>query len=432
MLNIVSHLPQKYSDNILVTHNNHDIIYEVRGFQLHSIHLPSMQVDNTMKNISIETNLVDIDYSPGISSILSCSDKGDIHIWDMRDNVSQLTICSNRQFKDIPFTCCSISTDGSLICCGTQVYRVKKSRNKRRRKRNNSRESSEQDEETAQLVYWDTRNLSSPLGSLKDFHSDDIVDVKFDPTSVPGYLRLMDCSEDGVLCLYDMNGEAISQDNSLLYMFNSESVASSCDWLVTHHHSSDSIVGVYCTTTMRSSIKAWPTHSSMLHHSVKDGSLEKEDEKINKQNEDEGELNLSEKDEKDLNEKTLLWNSKFKNADNTLKGKNFFNMLLIQEDSSDEFLLLGENSGDDTGDYDKNFPTVFHSHSSHKSTTWTESCLPTTMNNSKPINNNANFNLQYADFLGKINDCNDTKKQLCFMVGSQSTVLCSYEILPTA
>ncbi|CAH8541460.1 unnamed protein product [Schistosoma turkestanicum] len=337
----------------------------------------------------------------------------------------QPTVQSSEQFMNAPFTCCSISTDGSLICCGTEVYRLKK----KRRKHNNCRNSSECDEETAHIVYWDTRNLSNPLGSIKDLHSEDIVDVKFDPTSVPGYLRLMDCSEDGVVCLYDMKAEAVSQDDSLLYMFNSESVASSCDWLTLYNDRSSNanIVGVYCTTTMRSSIKAWPIHPSMLHNNNNDNNNNKEEK--------EKEFNLSEKDEKELNEKTQLWNSKFNtnkhdisdnnNNNNTdiLNGKNFFNMILVH---NDEFLLLGNSNKNDVDSED--YPTVFYSN--HQSN-WTMSCLPSsiTKTNSQSINNK--FNLQYADFLGKLTDIdskNDTLKQLCFMVGSQSTVLCSYEI----
>ncbi|CAH8619348.1 unnamed protein product [Schistosoma haematobium] len=423
MLNIVGHLPQKYSDNILVTHNNHDMVYEVRGFQLHSLHLPSMQTNNDSKKIPTETNLVDIDYSPGISSLLCCSDK-DVQIWDIRDNIPQPTIQSYKQFMNVPFTCCSISADGSLICCGTEVYRLKK-----KRRKYNSRNISEYDEETAQLVYWDTRNLSSPLGIIKDLHPDDIVDVKFDPTSVPGYLRLMDCSEDGVICLYDMNAEAISQDNSLLYMFNSESVASSCDWLISHNDlsSSSAAVGVYCTTTMRSNIKAWPIHPSMLHNN---NMVEEENFKEDKES-----FSLSEKDEEELTEKTRLWNSKFNtnnpnsddNDNKILKGKNFFNMILIQTNSSDEFLLLGDSNTNDNNNNNQNYPTVFHSNQSD----WTMSYLPSniTMRKSQPIN--SSFNLQYADFIGKLTDNHskdNTMKQLCFMVGSQSTVLCSYEI----
>lgn len=419
MLNVVSYLPQKYSDNILVTHNNHDMIYEVRGFQLHSLHLPSMQTNNHSKKVPIETNLVDIDYSPGISSLLCCSDK-DVQIWDMRDNIPQPAIQSYKQFLNVPFTCCSISADGSLICCGTEVYRLKKKRRKL-----NSKNASECDAETAQLVYWDTRNLSSPLSTIKDLHSDDIVDVKFDPTSVPGYLRLMDCSEDGVICLYDMNAEAISQDNSLLYMFNSESVASSCGWLISDNDLSCShtAVGVYCTTTMRSNIKAWPIHPSMLHSN---NIVEEENSK-----EDKEAFTLSEKDEKELTEKTRLWNSKFNTNNHNnddddneiLKGKNLFNMILIQSDSSDEFLLLGDSNTNDNNN-NQNSPTVFHSNHQSK---WTMSCLPSniTMKDSQAIN--SSFNLQYADFLGKLTEDN-AMKQLCFMVGSQSTVLCSYEI----
>ncbi|VDQ17585.1 unnamed protein product, partial [Trichobilharzia regenti] len=95
------------------------------------------------------------------------------------------------------------------------VCRVKKFDKKKRRKRHDSTDS---DEETAHLVYWDTRCLSSPLGSIKDFHSEDIVDVKFDPTSISGYPRLLDCSHDGLVCLYNMQAAAALQDNTLLYV----------------------------------------------------------------------------------------------------------------------------------------------------------------------------------------------------------------------
>ncbi|CAH8588162.1 unnamed protein product [Heterobilharzia americana] len=370
MLNIVNHLPQKYCENILVAHNDHDMVYQVRGFQLHSIHLTSMQVDNNKDNC-----------------------KKDIHIWDLRDGKQQPSVQTHKQLINAPFTCCSISPDGSLVCCGTEVCRVKKSHKKKRRKRHDSIDSSEMDEDTAHLIYWDTRNLSSPLGSIKDFHSDDIVDVKFDPTSVPGYLRLMDCSEDGLVCLFDMKAASASDENPLLYMFNSESVTSSCGWLLSSNNSTDCLIGVYCTTIMRSNVKVWPIHPSMLLQSNK-------------------ELNLSEKEQKQLNDTTKLWNSKFIDY-NSLKGHNFFSVI-IQDDKFKEFLLLGEYDNQDC-------PAIFYSNPNKP--IWNISCLGNNINNQQV--DNTNFNLQSADFLHK---SSDNHKKFCFMIGSQSTVLCSYEI----
>ncbi|VDQ05779.1 unnamed protein product [Trichobilharzia regenti] len=102
MLNIISHLPQKYCENILVAHNNHDMVYQVRGFQLHLIHLSTMQVDggdddgnssSSSRKISVESNLVDIDYSSGRNLLLGCSQKGDVHLWDLRESNLKVSVC---------------------------------------------------------------------------------------------------------------------------------------------------------------------------------------------------------------------------------------------------------------------------------------------------------------------------------------------------
>nr|CAH8863234.1 unnamed protein product [Trichobilharzia regenti] len=456
MLNIISHLPQKYCENILVAHNNHDMVYQVRGFQLHLIHLSTMQVDggdddgnssSSSRKISVESNLVDIDYSSGRNLLLGCSQKGDVHLWDLRESNLKPVVQSNTNSANngLSYTCCCISPDGSLICCGTEVCRVKKFDKKKRRKRHDSTDS---DEETAHLVYWDTRCLSSPLGSIKDFHSEDIVDVKFDPTSISGYPRLLDCSHDGLVCLYNMQAAAALQDNTLLYMFNSESVASSCGWLLSSGAGAgDSITGVYCTTTMRSNIKAWPIHPSMLKSNssgrIRDSAEEVEKEQRggtidddDDEEEEEEEIILPEEEQEKLDKKTKLWNSKFIN-NNSLKGRKFFSVI-HQDKKSEEFLLLGEyadNSNSDGDDEDDEIeegssPAVFSSHQDdNDKPIWNVTCLPNTLstnhNNNSQINDTS-FNLQYADFLRKPMD---SDKQLCLMIGSRSTVLCSYDVL---
>ena len=117
---------------------------------------------------------------------------------------------------DATFSCCAISRDGSLICCGTELYaeNSKLLKNARKHCRSSSSSDNACDFVNSYLVFWDPRNLSYPLGTYSEVHSDDINQVHFDPTSSFGYLRLISCSEDGLVNLLDLS--ATSENDSLL------------------------------------------------------------------------------------------------------------------------------------------------------------------------------------------------------------------------
>ncbi|CAN6355814.1 unnamed protein product [Urochloa humidicola] len=119
--------------------------------------------------------------------ICSCSSDGTVRAWDTR-NFKQISALRGSASQEM-FTFSFGGSSGNLLAAGSN----------------------------AQVLLWDWRN-SKQVACLEESHMDDVTQVKFAPNQQS---KLISAAVDGLVCVFDTDGD-IDEDNHLLSVMNAE------------------------------------------------------------------------------------------------------------------------------------------------------------------------------------------------------------------
>ncbi|CAN6347507.1 unnamed protein product [Urochloa humidicola] len=119
--------------------------------------------------------------------ICSCSSDGTVRAWDTR-NFKQISMLRGSASQEM-FTFSFGGSSGNLLAAGSN----------------------------AQVLLWDWRN-SKQVACLEESHMDDVTQVKFAPNQQS---KLISAAVDGLVCVFDTDGD-IDEDNHLLSVMNVE------------------------------------------------------------------------------------------------------------------------------------------------------------------------------------------------------------------
>uniref|UniRef100_A0A804NFM4 Transducin family protein / WD-40 repeat family protein n=1 Tax=Zea mays TaxID=4577 RepID=A0A804NFM4_MAIZE len=119
--------------------------------------------------------------------ICSCSSDGTVRAWDTR-NFKQISLLRGGVSQEM-FTFAFGGSNGSLLAAGSN----------------------------AQVLFWDWRS-SRQIACLEESHMDDVTQVKFTPDQQS---KLISAAVDGLICVFDTDGD-IDDDNHLLSVMNAE------------------------------------------------------------------------------------------------------------------------------------------------------------------------------------------------------------------
>ncbi|CAL4892536.1 unnamed protein product [Urochloa decumbens] len=119
--------------------------------------------------------------------ICSCSSDGTVRAWDTR-NFKQISALRGSASQEM-FTFSFGGSNGNLLAAGSN----------------------------AQVLLWDWRN-SKQVACLEESHMDDVTQVKFAPNQQS---KLISAAVDGLVCVFDTDGD-IDEDSHLLSVMNAE------------------------------------------------------------------------------------------------------------------------------------------------------------------------------------------------------------------
>ncbi|KAJ3695678.1 hypothetical protein LUZ60_001055 [Juncus effusus] len=119
--------------------------------------------------------------------LCSCSEDGTVRAWDSR-SFNQISLLRAGPSQEM-FSFCFGGSSGNLLVAGSN----------------------------SQVLFWDWRN-GKQVTCLEESHMDDVTQVRFVPDK---YNKLISSSIDGLICLFDTDGD-ISDDNSLSSVMNVE------------------------------------------------------------------------------------------------------------------------------------------------------------------------------------------------------------------
>ncbi|KAF8659611.1 hypothetical protein HU200_058365 [Digitaria exilis] len=136
--------------------------------------------DGTIHEISFS-----VPSSPHV--ICSCSSDGTVRAWDTR-NFKQISLLRGGASQEM-FTFSFGGSSGNLLVAGSN----------------------------AQVLLWDWRN-SKQVACLEESHMDDVTQVKFAPNQQS---KLISAAVDGLVCVFDTDGD-IDEDSHLLSVMNAE------------------------------------------------------------------------------------------------------------------------------------------------------------------------------------------------------------------
>ncbi|KAL8612434.1 hypothetical protein ACOMHN_008419 [Nucella lapillus] len=138
--------------------------------------------------------------------LMTASEDKTVRIWDLRTSVSKEVQSFEGENNTLcRILSCDVSKSDKVLCAGT-----------------------EQGKDDAYLLFWDRRK-NKLLGCYQDSHQDDIVQVRFHPTSEQ---TLLSGSTDGLVNVFDI--QQTSEDDALVSTYNTESTVGKCtaDYLV--------------------------------------------------------------------------------------------------------------------------------------------------------------------------------------------------------
>ncbi|WVZ72517.1 hypothetical protein U9M48_020959 [Paspalum notatum var. saurae] len=136
-----------------------------------------------------EGTIHEISFSAPLSPqvICSCSSDGTVRAWDTR-NFNQISLLRGGMSQEM-FSFSFGGSSGNLLAAGSN----------------------------AQVLLWDWRN-SKQVACLEESHMDDVTQVKFAPNQQS---KLISAAVDGLVCVFDTDGD-IDEDNHLLSVMNAE------------------------------------------------------------------------------------------------------------------------------------------------------------------------------------------------------------------
>ncbi|KAJ1282348.1 hypothetical protein BS78_03G044900 [Paspalum vaginatum] len=136
-----------------------------------------------------EGTIHEISFSAPLSPqvICSCSSDGTVRAWDTR-NFNQVSLLRGGMSQEM-FSFSFGGSSGNLLAAGSN----------------------------AQVLLWDWRN-SKQVACLEESHMDDVTQVKFTPNQQS---KLITAAVDGLICVFDTDGD-IDEDNHLLSVMNVE------------------------------------------------------------------------------------------------------------------------------------------------------------------------------------------------------------------
>lgn len=136
-----------------------------------------------------EGTIHEISFSAPLSPqvICSCSSDGTVRAWDTR-NFKQISLLSGGMSQEM-FSFSFGGSSGNLLAAGSN----------------------------AQILLWDWRN-SKQVACLEESHMEDVTQVKFAPNQQS---KLISAAVDGLVCVFDTDGD-IDEDNNLLSVMNAE------------------------------------------------------------------------------------------------------------------------------------------------------------------------------------------------------------------
>lgn len=136
-----------------------------------------------------EGTIHEISFSAPLSPqvICSCSSDGTVRAWDTR-NFKQISLLRGGMSQEM-FSFSFGGSSGNLLAAGSN----------------------------AQILLWDWRN-SKQVACLEESHMEDVTQVKFAPNQQS---KLISAAVDGLVCVFDTDGD-IDEDNNLLSVMNAE------------------------------------------------------------------------------------------------------------------------------------------------------------------------------------------------------------------
>ncbi|XP_049817708.1 WD repeat-containing protein 89 [Aethina tumida] len=172
------------------------------SFQVFNLNNTQLQSSATLRGNT--GPIIDCKFSQDNRNLVyTCSSDGFIKIWDLRTqttvNTFVDTTCTGDEKKT--FNSFDISPNGKLLTAGTDLFGG-----------------------DAFILFWDVRNVKL-LGGYWESHTDDITQVKFDPTDSN---KLISGSTDGLINIYDLSQS--DEDDALIDSLNTESSVEKLQW----------------------------------------------------------------------------------------------------------------------------------------------------------------------------------------------------------
>ncbi|XP_042217291.1 WD repeat-containing protein 89-like [Homarus americanus] len=144
-------------------------------------------------------------FSPGNNNCLwTSSSDGFVKMWDVRSNQCEKEFQGMTKSSSVtkPLTCFDISCNERILCAGTELV-----------------------ETGVFILFWDIRG-DKALGSYWESHTDNITQVKFNPSQAD---TMATAATDGLINVFDISQS--TEDDALTYCMNSEVTTGNLSWL---------------------------------------------------------------------------------------------------------------------------------------------------------------------------------------------------------
>ncbi|XP_045606880.2 WD repeat-containing protein 89 [Procambarus clarkii] len=213
---IAAFFPTKYgavtsttlSEKEYCLHLAHDASWENVAVSVSDNSVSVLKRENLQKVSSFEPHqkcITGIGFSPSNSNLLwSSSRNGLVKMWDIRSNKCEKELKGMTKDSTVlkPITCFDMSYNERILCAGTELV-----------------------ETSVFLLFWDIRG-DKMLGSYWECHTDDITQVKFNPTQAD---TMATAATDGLINVFDISQN--TEDEALTYCMNAEVTVGKLSWL---------------------------------------------------------------------------------------------------------------------------------------------------------------------------------------------------------
>ena len=111
-------------------------------------------------------------------------------LWDSREQPCKATVSCKT--GNLPISCISSSCDGQIVATGTEMVG-----------------------EDSHILFWDRRNLGSPVLDFTECHQDDLTTISFHPSNPT---VCFSAAVDGLICVFDL--KEMDEEESLKRVLN--------------------------------------------------------------------------------------------------------------------------------------------------------------------------------------------------------------------